>query len=128
MNENDFKYVIRQTGQTAIGARYSYSELMADTAVPFKLQTIIDRLVLPLVPPELTLTEHMLSMTEEDKNFRIYEALRLKVRYFVPKEKGGYKERVTALKEFIKVRDSLGEGIMIQEIMISDLALWAFRM
>ena len=44
--DQDFKYILQDLSKTMIGARFTYSELMEQERVPFKFQTIIDRLIL----------------------------------------------------------------------------------
>jgi hypothetical protein len=45
--DTDFKFVIQEFSKTMIGARYTYRELMSAERVPFKFQTIVQRLIIP---------------------------------------------------------------------------------
>ncbi len=128
MNENDYKYVLQDLRETCIGARYSYEELMGAERVPFKFQTIIERLILPVADASLTVGEHLQSMTPGDPNYRIYDSLKAAVRYFVPKPGGGFKEKKAKLAAFVKSEDRDIPGMMIQEVIISNLALMGFKL
>ncbi len=130
MNErdDDFKYVLQEFSRTMIGAKYTYGELLNAERLPFKFQTIVDRLILPYADPDMTIEDHLLSITKEDKNFRIFDNLKLKIKYFMPAPKGGFKEYTDEIKEFIKKRENWTEGCMVQEIIISNLALMGFKL
>lgn len=128
MNENDFKYVLQDFSSITLGARYSYQEIMESQRVPFKLQSIVERYILPHVTDtSIEIGRHVLSLTKEDPCYRIYENIKMKVKYFEPREKGGYQEKKAKLEEFIKAAGAWEEGCMIQEITFSNLAVMAFH-
>lgn len=126
--DNDFKYVLQEFARTMIGAKYTYGELLDAERIPFKFQTIVDRLILPYADPDMTIEDHLLSITKDDKNFRIYDNLKLKIKYFMHAPKGGFKEHTDEIKEFVKKRENWTDGCMVQEIIISNLALMGFKM
>ncbi len=128
MNENDFKYVLQDFSSITLGARYSYQEIMESRRVPFKLQSIVERYILPHVTDaSIEIGQHVLSLTKEDPCYRIYENIKLKVKYFKPRQKGGYQEKTAKLEEFIKAAETWEEGCMIQEVTFSNLAVLAFH-
>ncbi len=127
-NEQDFKYILQDLSKTMIGARFTYGELMEQERVPFKFQTIIDRLILPCLTEDMEIGEHLLHMTKEDKNFRIYVNLKTKVRYYTPSDKGGFEMRTVTLQELTKAAEHWDERAMIHEVILSNLALMAFKM
>ena len=128
MNENDYKYVLQDLRETCIGARFSYEELMGAERVPFKFQTIIERLILPCTEASLAIGEHLKSITQGDPAYRIFDSLKASVRYFVPKPGGGFKEKKAKLAAFVKSGDRETEGMFIQELIISNLALSGFKL
>ena len=128
MNEDDYKYVLQDLRETCIGARYRYDELLSAERVPFKFQTIVDRLILPYADPALTIGEHLLTMTPEDKNYRIYDSLKACVRYYEPKKGGGYAQKKKKLKDFVKDEARKSGELVIQEVIISNLALMGFKL
>ncbi len=130
MNErdDDFKYILQEFSRTMIGAKYTYGELLSAERAPFKLQTIIDRLILPYADPDMSVEEHLLTITKEDKNYRIFDNLKLKIKYYMPRPEGGFKEYTDDIKTFLKNRENWGDGCMIQEIIVSNLALMGFKL
>ncbi len=128
MNENDFKYVLQDFSTITLGARYSYQEIMESQRVPFKLQSIVERYILPHVAdPSIEIGKHVLSLTKEDPCYRIYDDIKLKVKYFEPRKKGGFQEKKAKLEQFIEIAGAWEEGCMIQEITFSNLAVMAFH-
>lgn len=128
MNENDFKYVLQDFSSITLGARYSYREILESERVPFKLQSIMERYILPQVAnPSIEIGQHVLSLTKENPCFRIYENLKLKVKYFEPKKTGGFQEKKAKLAEFTEAAGAWKEENMIQEITFSNLAVLAFH-
>lgn len=128
MNDDDFKYVLQDFSSITLGARYSYQEIMESRRVPFKLQSIVERYILPHVAdPDIEIGQHMLSLTKDDPCFRIYENLKLKVKYFEPRKKGGFQEKKAKLEEFMETAGTWEERYMIQEITVSNLAVMAFH-
>ncbi len=128
MNENDFKYVLQDFSSITLGARYSYQEIMESQRVPFKLQSIVERYILPHVAdPSIEIGKHVLSLTKENPCYRIYDDIKLKVKYFEPRKKGGFQEKKAKLEQFIEIAGAWEEGCMIQEITFSNLAVMAFH-
>jgi len=126
--ERDFKYVLQDLTKTMIGARFTYRELMGEERVPFKFQTIIDRLILTYADPDMTIGEHLLQITPQDKNYRIYENLKVKLHYYVSKETGGYVSKSTGLREFVTISENERKDIVMHEVILSNLALMSFKM
>ncbi len=125
--ENDYKYILQEFSKTMIGARYTYAEIMAAERAPFKFQTIIDRLILPYADPDMMIGEHILNMARDDKNYRIYENLKIKIRCCVP-EGDGYRTKDFRLNELNNLDESVKGTIVVQEIAFSNLALMGFKL
>ncbi len=129
-NENDFKYVLQEVSRTTIGARFTYAELLDQEHVPFKFRLILERLILPYADSNLTVGEHLLSLSPGDPNYRIYRQLKTKIKYFVPKKSGGYEERISGIDDLQKAV-GLSEDDpppVIQEIILSNLALMGIHL
>lgn len=130
MNENDFKYVLHDFSSIALGARYSYAEIMESERVPFKLQSIIERYILPHVTdPSQEIGNHILTITKENPCFRIYQNLKLKIKYFEPRKNNneGYMEKKAGIEDFLSVTAEWDERYMMQEVIFSNLAVMAFH-
>ena len=125
--ENDYKYILQEFSKTMIGARYTYSEIMAAERAPFKFQTIIDRLILPYADPDMMIGDHILRMDKDDKNYRIYENLKIKIRCCVP-DGDGYKTKDFKINEITGLEESVKDTLVVQEIAFSNLALMGFKL
>ena len=125
--ENDYKYILQEFSKTMIGARYTYSEIMAAERAPFKFQTIIDRLILPYADPDMMIGDHILRMDKDDKNYRIYENLKIKIRCCVP-DGDGYKTKDFKINEITRLEESVKDTLVVQEIAFSNLALMGFKL
>ncbi len=126
--DQDFKYILQDLSKTMIGARFTYSELMEQERVPFKFQTIIDRLIMPILQEDMEIGAHMLLLNKADKNYRIYENLKVKIRYYAPKKNGGFESKTVSLADFVKAAEHWDERAMVHEIILSNLALMSFKM
>ena len=127
INDNDYKYVIQEVSKTMIGARYSFAEIMECDRVPFKFQTIVDRLILEYSEPERTIGDEIMGLTKKDKNFRIFENLKVRVACYV-KAGDGFKDKSFKLDELAGLGAEEKKEMMVHEVTISNLALMAFRM
>ncbi|MCR5251057.1 MAG: hypothetical protein K6E50_10675 [Lachnospiraceae bacterium] len=128
MNPEDFKYVLQEFSRTMIGARYTYGELLGAERVPFKFQTIIDRLILPYSSSDVMIGEHLLHLTPADKNYRIYENLKTKIKFFTPSADGGFKEKVVNLSGLAAEAEHWDERNVLQEVILSNMALMGFKL
>ena len=126
--DQDFKYILQDLSKTMIGARFTYGELMEQERVPFKFQTIIDRLILPVMEEDMEIGRHILSLTKTDKNYRIYENLKVKIRYYAPKKNGGFESKTVSLAELAKEAEHWDERAVLHEIILSNLALMSFKL
>lgn len=126
-NENDYKYVIQEVSKTMIGARYTFAEIMECERVPFKFQTIVDRLILPYSDPDRMIGDELLKLKKGDKNYRIFENLKVKISSYV-KAGDGYKEKSYRIDELCGLDDESKADMMVHEVSISNLALMAFKM
>ena len=126
--ENDYKYVIQEFSKTMIGARYTYRESLSAERVPFKFQTIVDRLIVPYADMDMMLGDHLLNMTADDKNKRIFENLKAKLRISIPQADGSYTTKDMPLGALIAIDPEEKKDYFIQEMIISNLALFGFKL
>lgn len=134
--DNDFKYVMMDTGNIYLGARFSYKELLSQEMVPFKLKTILNRYILKEANPDTTLESEFYYMEKNTFLYDIFCQLKVKVKVNVLSEKKSllgktssrYEEKVLKLKELteINLAKKKASGMIIREIMISRLGLMTF--
>ena len=134
--DNDFKYYMQDIGSLYFGARYSYEELMAHEMVSFKFKSIIEHYIAKDTQLDTTLESQFYYMTDDLFSYRTYTQLKAKVKISLLVEKKPllgtkktvYQTQVLSLDEFVRMNLAQKKkyGVIIQEIIISKLALMAF--
>ena len=71
----DYKYVMQDTYQLYLGAKYSFEELIDNEEVPFKFRLIVERYIYQDVDPQTTLESQLYYMTSKDLQYRIYRSM-----------------------------------------------------
>ena len=130
INEDDFKYYMQDAEKNYFGARYSYRELLNNEMVPFKFKTIIERYIKHETDEETTLESHFYYMTSDDANYRVYRQLKARVRVsqYKKNKTDVFKEKLYPIEKIVQMSPQEKEeaGIIIRELVISKLALFAF--
>jgi hypothetical protein len=134
--DNDYKYMIQDTGSLYFGAKYSYQEIMEEEMVNFKFKSIIEHYLSKDTDLSTTIESHLYYMTPEQFSYRTYEQLKARVKVSVMEEKKslfgktktGYSTKVIHLNELAgwNLAQKKAKGLFIQEIIISKLALMMF--
>lgn len=123
----DFKYIMQDTYQIYVGAKYTYEELLADSEVPFKVKALINHYIKPeLEGATPTIESHFYYMTTEGFTYQTFLQLKTKVRYSViDTKKNRYTTKSAKLQDFVLLTPAEKEksGVIIQEISLSKLAL-----
>lgn len=132
----DFKYVMQDTGNFYLGAKYSYEELLRAEAAPFKLKAIINHYVLKEASPETTLESQFYYLDRESFLYEVFCQLKVKVKVQIQTEQKGfwgkgkirYQERIFSLKELtdMNLARKKASGVIIREIIISKLGMMTF--
>ena len=133
---NDFKYFMQDAGSIYLGAKFSYAEILEQEAVSFKYKCIVEHYILKDTDPETTLESQLYYMTPDQFSFKTYMQLkaRVKVSVLVPKKrffgeaKIVYENKVIKLDELTNMNLAKKKqcGVVIQELVLSKLALMAF--
>ncbi|MCR4903486.1 MAG: hypothetical protein K6A23_11560 [Butyrivibrio sp.] len=130
VNEDDFKYYMQDAEKNYFGARYNYRELLANEMVPFKFKTIIERYIKHNTNEETTIESHLYYMTTEDEDYRVFRQLKAKVRVsqYKKNKKDQFKEKLYTIDKFVALSpvEKQEMGIIVRELVISKLALFAF--
>lgn len=132
----DFKYVMQDTGNLYLGAKYTYEELLAAEMTPFKLKAIINHYVLKEASPENTLESQFYYLNRDSFLYEVFYQLKIKVKVqmqtekksFFGKEKIRYEEQILSLKDLtdMNLAKKKASGVMIREIIISKLGMMTF--
>lgn len=132
-DNNDFKYILQDTGHIYFGKELSYEEMMDMEEVPFKFKAIIGSYFRKEIQLSSKMTEHLFQLKQEEFSYQIYEQLKVQVRFFYKEEKMGLfgqkKERwvhkTCKMKDFLQNYKGIVEKgeATIEDISISKLAL-----
>ncbi|MBO5114214.1 MAG: hypothetical protein MR992_04710 [Lachnospiraceae bacterium] len=136
LQDNDFKYVMMDTGNIYLGARFTFGELLEQEMVPFKLKTIIRRYFLPETTEDTSLESQFYYLEKGTILYDTFKQLRIKVKVNVQAEKKSffgkttckYEEKIMSLDELTdcNLARKKASGMIIREIIISKLGLMTF--
>lgn len=136
VQDNDFKYVMQDTGSVYLGARFTFQELMEQESVPFKIKAILTHYIFKEVNPSTSLESQFYYM--ESGNFLYETFCQLKIRLKVNvleekktlfgKKKLRYVEKILTLQQLAEMNlaKKKASGVIIREIIISKLAMMTF--
>ena len=132
VNEDDFKYYMQDIERNYFGARYSYQEILDNEMAPFKFKTIITKYLKDEVDLDTKLESHFYYITTDSFDYQIFKQLKTRIR--VVEYKGsedssrGFKEKIYTIEQLARIspEDKEKQGVIIREIFISKLALFAF--
>ena len=130
------KYTIQDVGNIYIGSKYTLDEILNEEAIPFKFRLLVERYLLPEADGEDTLETHLYYLDGKSFLVKIYQQLKARVKINIIEEKRGlgnavkkaYTTRTLTVEELtaISVPEKESKGIVIQELMVSKLALMGF--
>ncbi len=130
VNEDDFKYTMQDVSRYYFGARLSYGEILRDEMANFKFKTILERYILKDISEETTLESHLYHISEDSFEFRVYKQLKARVRVSQLKKGSDnrYQEKLYTMNELAAIKPEEKEhlGLIVRELVISKLALFAF--
>ena len=128
----DFKYFMQDTGSVYLGAKLSYAEILQDEMVNFKYKSIVEHYIFKDTDSE----SQLYYMTDDQFSYRTYRQLKAKVKISILKEKkgfggkkkAGYQSEIMKLEEFVSMNlaQKKAAGVVVQELILSKLALMAF--
>lgn len=133
VNDDDFKYYMQDIERYYFGARYNYNELLNNDMVPFKFKTIITKYIKDDVDYDTTLESHFFYLDSQKYDYRIYKQLKARIRvsqYKKPEDQSrGFKEKIYTVEQLVKIspEEKIRLGIIVRELILSKLALFAFN-
>ena len=133
MQNDDFKYVIQDTGSVYFGRELTYTEMMKRDDVPFKMKAIINVHIAKDTDLNKKMSEHILAIDTDSFTYSIFEQLKLSVRVCYQTEgknifgrkKEKWVHKICTIKQFCtEYREAVKEQkVMIEDISVSKLAL-----
>lgn len=131
----DYKYSMQDTGKVYVGSKYTLDEILESEDMPFKFRLIVERYILPEADLQDTLETHLYYLEPKSFIVKIYKQLKAKVKVNVIEEKrsifGSKKQYVTKLVTVEELtamsrEEKENKGLVVQELIMSKLALMAF--
>ncbi len=132
-DNNDFKYMMQDTGHIFFGKELTYAEMMDRDDVPFKFQAIIGSYFSKDTELSDRILDHLMKITKDEFSYRIYDQLKLQVRFFYKEEKMGlfghkkvsWVHKTCKMQEFLQnYKEMVEKGeATIEDISISKLGL-----
>ncbi|MBR6628239.1 MAG: hypothetical protein IKL04_09780 [Lachnospiraceae bacterium] len=132
----DYKYTMQDTGNIYIGTKYTLGEIIENEEITFKFRMLLERNILPEADREYTLESHLYYLPETGFNLKIYKQLKARVKVSVIEEKKKFfgKKQKKYVTKVLKIEELAGipvaekkrNGMIVQELLISKLALMSF--
>lgn len=132
----DYKYVMQDTYQLYLGSKYTFEEVINNEDIPFKFRLIVERYIYQDVDPETTLESHFYYLADKSMLLMTYKHIKLKVKVSIIEEKKSltgqrkkvYTTQILPIDQLVKMTPAQKEekGVVIQEIILSKLALMTF--
>lgn len=132
----DYKYHMQDTGNLYIGSKYTLENIIDEEEITFKFRLIVERYILPEADLQDTLETHLYYLDSKSFLVKIYKQLKAKVKINIIEEKnnlfGGvrkqYTTKMVTVEELaaMSVAEKEAQGVVVQELRMSKLALMAF--
>lgn len=132
---NDYQYAMQDTAHIYVGCKYSFAELAEAEEVPFKFRLVMQKYIAPDASPEDTLETYLYYLPADSFSVKLFRQMKARVKVNVLEEKkklfGGKKKmyvtKTIDVAEMTKwtTQEKQGMGLVIQEIIVSKLALAA---
>ena len=131
----DYKYSMQDTGKVYVGSKYTLDEILESEDMPFKFRLIVERYILPEADRQDTLETHLYYLEPKSFIVKIYKQLKAKVKVNVIEEKRGlfgskkqYVTKLVTVEELTAMsrEEKESKGLVVQELIMSKLALMAF--
>lgn len=126
-DNRDYKYVMQDISNIYLGARFTYEELLEEDEIPLKVKKLINGYIKQNVDNDhLSLESHFYYMEDNGFLYQTFLQLKTKIRISIfSQKKKHYITEMVKLQDFVKIptEEKKKQGILIQEIVISKLAL-----
>lgn len=126
-DNRDYKYVMQDISNIYLGARFTYEELLEEDEIPLKVKKLINGYIKQNVDNDhLSLESHFYYMEDNGFLYQTFLQLKTKIRISIfSQKKKHYITEMVKLQDLVKIptEEKKKQGILIQEIVISKLAL-----
>ncbi len=132
----DNKYCMQDVGNLYIGTKYTLDEVLDEEEIMFKFRLLVERYILPEADRADTLETHLYFLEPKSFLVKIYKQIKGRVKINLIEEKkslfGGVKKeyvtRMVTVEQLaaMSVEEKKNKGVVVQELIMSKLALMAF--
>ncbi len=132
----EHKYSMQDFSRLYVGTKYTLGEILDEEELMFKFRLLVERYILPEADLEDTLETHLYYLDSKSFVVKIYKQLKAKVKVNIIEEKrtlsGQNKKQYTTtmltIEELVamSVEEKEQKGVIVQELIMSKLALMAF--
>lgn len=129
----DYKYIMQDTANLYVGAKYTFGEILENEEIVFKFRLIVEKYILPEANVQDSLETHLYYMDKDSFLVKIYDHLKARIKVNVIEEKRNlfgrvkkeYVTRTLKIHELVEMSTSDKErcGMVIQELKVSKLAM-----
>lgn len=129
----DYKYIMQDTSNLYIGAKYTFEEIMKDDEIYFKFRLILQKYILPEVNIRDSIETHLYYLNKNSFLVKLYDHLKVRIkvnlieekRTLLGKVKRKYVTKTLKIHELVQMSTADKErcGMVIQELKVSKLAI-----
>jgi len=132
----DYKYVMQDTYQLYIGAKYTMDEMIENEELPVKFRLIVERYLYEELNKDTSLESILYYLEKKTVPYKILKQLKVKIRASVlvdkksltGKVKTQYETQTIMLDQLAEMttQEKESKGMVIQELMVNKLAMMTF--
>jgi len=132
----DYKYVMQDTYQLYIGAKYTMDEMIENEELPVKFRLIVERYLYEELNKDTSLESILYYLEKKAVPYKILKQLKVKIRASVlvdkksltGKVKTQYETQTIMLDQLAEMttQEKESKGMVIQELMVNKLAMMTF--
>lgn len=129
----DYKYIMQDTSNLYIGAKYTFEEIMEDEEIYFKFRLILKRYIIPEVNIRDSIETHLYYLNKNSFLVKIYDHLKVRIKVNLIEEKRTlfgkvqrkYVTKTLKIHELVQMSTADKErcGMVIQELKVSKVAI-----
>lgn len=129
----DYKYIMQDTSNLYIGAKYTFEEIMEDEEIYFKFRLILKRYIIPEVNIRDSIETHLYYLNKNSFLVKLYDHLKVRIKVNLIEEKRTlfgkvqrkYVTKTLKIHELVQMSTADKErcGMVIQELKVSKVAI-----
>ncbi len=129
-NNMDYKYIIQDTMNIFIGAKFTVKELEEDDRIPVKLISSLRKVIILEEDEDIAIDVHLYQLSKQDKAYRMWKQLRISMKFqnlqpTLVRGKEIFESEVVTFQEGMEKmeKDPFGEKWFLSEIKFAKMRL-----